>query len=319
MEDGVVLRDCDVGHRVVVRRRLSGRTMTDLVGTLVAADHAGFVIRAEDGTEHTVPTADVVAGKRIPPRPARYSEIHALERVADRCWPAPEHERLGDWYLRAAQGWTNRANSALPLGSAGVPMSEALEATRAWYARRGLTPRITVPLPLRRDVARALTDWYAQPRVLVQAAALDFAAPSPDVVLREEPTEQFLGLVAARKQSLPEAAMRVLMGAPLVRFAHWYAGDGALTGIARGAVVEGWLHLSVVEVVEAARRTGVARELSRALADWGRSLGATRAVLQVEEHNAAAVALYAGLGFTTHHTYITYADQDASSGPGYRR
>ena len=303
-----MLEECDVGHRVVVRRRLAGRAMTDLLGTLTAIDGDRVVIRTEDGTEQAVPAVDVVAGKRIPPRRPRYSEIDALERVADRCWPAPDHERLGGWYLRAAQGWTNRANSALPLGNSGLPMSEAVEATRAWYARRGLTPRITVPLPLRRDVADALPDWYAQPRVLVQTAALDIGDPTSEVVLRQEPTPEFLGLVAARKQSLPEAALRVLTGPPQVRFAHRYAPDGGLVGIARGAVVEDWLHLSVVEVVEAGRRAGVARDVSRALAGWARSLGATRAVLQVEEHNAAAVALYAGLGFTTHHTYITYAD-----------
>jgi ribosomal protein S18 acetylase RimI-like enzyme len=269
---------------------------------------------------HSVAAADVVAGKRVPPRPARYSEIDALERTADRCWPAPVHERLGDWYLRAAQGWTNRANSALPLGNAGLPMPEALQATRAWYAGHGLTPRITVPLPLRRDVAGALTTagWYAQPRVLVQTAQLDAIGPAEsEVVLRERPSDQFLSLVAARKQSLPPAAMQVLMGTPEVRFAHRYGPDGALVGIARGAVAEGFLHLSVVEVVESARRAGVAGDVSRALGEWGRSAGAVRAVLQVEERNSGAVALYGGLGFTTHHTYITFAyvqDQRLSTG-----
>ena len=180
MEMRAVLQECDVGHRVVVRRRVGGRAMTDLLGVLVALDADRVVVRAEDGAVHTVPAADVVAGKRVPPRPARYSEIDALERTADRCWPAPVHERLGDWYLRAAQGWTNRANSALPLGDAGRPMAEALEATQAWYARQGLTPRITVPLPLRRDVADALAaaGWYAQPRVLVQTAPLDPMEPA---------------------------------------------------------------------------------------------------------------------------------------------
>src|SRR5262245_21765327 len=179
MEMCAVLQECDVGHRVVVRRRVGGRAMTDLLGTLVAIDDDRVVVRGEDGSVHTVAAADVVAGKRVPPRPARYSEIDALERTADRCWPSPVHERLGDWYLRAAQGWTNRANSALPLGNPGLPMAAALEATQAWYARRGLTPRITVPLPLRRDVADALAaaGWYAQPRVLVQTAPLDPIGP----------------------------------------------------------------------------------------------------------------------------------------------
>jgi ribosomal protein S18 acetylase RimI-like enzyme len=321
MEMRAVLQECDVGHRVVVRRRVGERAMTDLLGVLVAIDGDRVVVRAQDGEVHSLAATDVVAGKRVPPRPARYSEIDALERTADRCWPAPVHERLGDWFLRAAQGWTNRANSALPLGSAGLAMDEALRATRAWYAGHGLTPRITVPLPLRRDVADALAaaGWYAQPRVLVQTALLDTIGPArSEVVLRERPSDEFLSLVAARKQSLPPAAMQVLMGTPEVRFAHRYSGeDGALVGIARGAVADGTLHRSVVEVVETARRGGIAGDVSRALAEWGRSAGAMRAVLQVEERNTGAVALYGGLGFTTHHTYITFAHvQDQKVGPG---
>jgi len=41
------------------------------------------------------------------------------------------------------------------------------------------------------------------------------------------------------------------------------------------------------------------------MAQWATQRGATRAYLQVEERNTAAVALYAKMGFSTHHTYLT--------------
>jgi ribosomal protein S18 acetylase RimI-like enzyme len=66
------------------------------------------------------------------------------------------------------------------------------------------------------------------------------------------------------------------------------------------------MHLGLVEVVESARRQGLARAVTQALASWASSSGATRALLQVEEHNTPAVRLYAAMGFHTHHTYITY-------------
>ena len=59
------------------------------------------------------------------PRP---SDIEDLERAAALHWQAPEPERLGDWLLRAAEGFTGRANSALPLGDPGVPLPEAVAA-----------------------------------------------------------------------------------------------------------------------------------------------------------------------------------------------
>ena len=41
------------------------------------------------------------------------------------------------------------------------------------------------------------------------------------------------------------------------------------------------------------------------LAQWAGQRGSTRAYLQVEERNTAAVGLYTRMGFSTHHTYLT--------------
>jgi GNAT superfamily N-acetyltransferase len=372
-----LLERCDVGHRVVVRRRLDGvqpgqPSLTDLLGELLVLEPDRLVVRADDGTEREVPLAAVVAAKRIPPRPAKYSEMSALELVADACWPAPVRERLGEWFLRAAEGFTNRANSALPIGEPDRPLDAAIDACARWYDERGLPPKITVALPVRRDVAAALVErgWFAQPDVLVQTAPLlatatwmpsthplgggtatqpDAATDAPTVSLLTEPSPEFLEIVAARKEEqsreapipnsasarttsptstpssastpaspnehrgtprwpdgLPESALHVLTAVPAVRFAEVRLADGSLAAIARAAVVREWMHLGLVEVAPPARRRGLARQISAALAAWGQAEGARQAVLQVEEKNTAAVALYASMGFRTHHRYITY-------------
>jgi ribosomal protein S18 acetylase RimI-like enzyme len=64
-----------------------------------------------------------------------------------------------------------------------------------------------------------------------------------------------------------------------------------------------WSGLSLVEVMPQARRQGLAKQITRALAGWAAGAGAMRAYLQVEQHNEAAVRLYGTLGFTTHHSY----------------
>ena len=47
-----------------------------------------------------------------------------LERMAAAHWRGTEEEWLGEWLLRAADGFTGRANSALPLGDPGRPLDD---------------------------------------------------------------------------------------------------------------------------------------------------------------------------------------------------
>ena len=76
--------------------------------------------------------------------------ITELEAVAALGWRAPEEARLGQWLLRAAEGFTGRANSALAAGDPGSSLADAVAKVGAWYAARGLPAMIAVPYPLGR-------------------------------------------------------------------------------------------------------------------------------------------------------------------------
>ncbi|ROT32194.1 GNAT family N-acetyltransferase [Micromonospora sp. HM5-17] len=329
----------DVGQRVVVRRIIGDAAdrprYTDALGELVELTETHLTLVTRDGPLR-VPLAEVHRAKRVPParRPGAAAVVE-LERAADEAWPAPVRGRLGDWLLRAAEGWTGRANSALPVGDPDRPLPEAIDAIRRWYAEQGQPALVNVPLPLATPVGVALDDqgWGRRPPVLVQTAPLATilaATPErpdlPAVELATTPSAGWLALVAKRKgrqasergeeadgSALPAAAYHVLTAVDQVRFAHVYAepappdGGRELLAIARGTVTgQGrWLGLTLLEVVPAARRRGLARHVVRALALWAAQQGATDAFLQVEEHNEAAVTLYRRLGFTTHHTYQT--------------
>ncbi|SCE94032.1 Acetyltransferase (GNAT) family protein [Micromonospora coriariae] len=349
-----MLRQQDVGHRIVVRRIVGireGRPLfSDALGELVELSETHLTLATAQG-QLRVPVAQVHRAKRVPPtRRPTAAAVVALERAADEAWPAPTRGRLGDWLLRAADGWTGRANSALPIGDPDRPLPAAVDAVERWYAEHCQTALINTPLPLAAPVGAELDTrgWGSRPPTLVQTARLPLSARSDagrtpgsrsstgsaasagsadeqpgaageaaldhaDVVieLAEAPSEAWLAIAAGRKGGLPDAARHVLTAVDQVRFAHAYA-DDTLVAIGRGTVTgQGrWLGLSLIEVLPAARRQGLARRVIDALAGWGGGAGATHAFLQVEQHNTAAVALYQRLGFTTHHTYLTRVAPD---------
>ena len=68
----------DVGHRVVVRRRLPGETgptggqaYSDVLGVVEYCDAATVGVRRADGHLVEVAITDVARAKRIPPPPVR--------------------------------------------------------------------------------------------------------------------------------------------------------------------------------------------------------------------------------------------------------
>ncbi|SCL41481.1 GNAT family N-acetyltransferase [Micromonospora aurantiaca (nom. illeg.)] len=330
-----MLRQQDVGHRIVVRRIVGireGRTLfSDALGELVELSETHITLSTDAGPLR-VPVAEVHRAKRVPPaRRPTAAAVVALELAADEAWPAPVRGRLGDWRLRWADGWTGRANSALPVGDPDRPLPAALDAVQRWYAERGGSALVNTPLPLAAPVGAELDarGWTSRPPVLVQTVPLrtltvppavplptstplptdapaDAPADMPPVTLTDAPADDWLAIAAGRKGGLPDAARQVLTGTPRVRFAELRE-DGRLLAVGRGTVTGAgrWLGVSLLETVPEARRRGLAATVVRALAGWGAAEGATHAFLQVEQSNSGAVALYRGLGFTTHHTYLT--------------
>jgi len=76
--------------------------------------------------------------------------IAALEAAAAGGWRGTEEEAFGGWLLRAAGGFTGRANSALAIGDPGLPLAAAVDKVCAWYQARGLPPAIAISYPLGR-------------------------------------------------------------------------------------------------------------------------------------------------------------------------
>jgi ribosomal protein S18 acetylase RimI-like enzyme len=237
-----------------------------------------------------------------------------LERAAAVGWRAPEETSLGDWLLRAAAGFTGRANSALAIGDPGVPHAAAIEHVRGWYDERGLPAMVAVPFPVGRPqaspvdryldergwpVARGAIVMTADPATV--AATADVADVA-DVAVDPEPDEGWLALYRYRGVKPPPISRQLLMSAPWQAFASIREND-VTVAIGRVAVAGDWAGLTAVEVDPAHRRRGLGVAITAALVTAATRRGVTGIYLQVDDGNGAARALYRQAGFTDHHGY----------------
>jgi N-acetylglutamate synthase len=247
--------------------------------------------------------------------------IADLEHAAAASWRAGDEERLGDWLLRAAEGFTGRANSALAAGDPGLPLAAAISAVRSWYAERGLPAMIAVPYPLGQPSAspldRALADlgWTVRAEAAtvmtapIPTAAVQIRPASPATVagpvtvqLDADPDAAWLARYHYRGQPLPPVAVRLLTSAPWQAFAAVRT-DGETVAIGRVAVAGDWAGLTAIEVDPRFRRQGLGAAVTSALAGAAAERRAAGMYLQVTDDNAGARALYRSLGFADHHGY----------------
>ncbi|WP_328438682.1 GNAT family N-acetyltransferase [Streptomyces sp. NBC_00457] len=313
----------DVGKRVSVRCLTTpGSThekFTDTVGVLTSWDTGELVITRRDGQSVRIPESSLVAGKVVPSAPARRrgpaASYEELARVAARAWRPVESERLGEWELRAASGFTRRANSVLPLGDPGLPLDEALTVVRRWYGDRGLPAYIQTATGAEgtQELLCAELERRGWVREVTAEMWIGGLAPVADratgagVVLSRAADAQWLGRY--QRKGVSEVALKVLGSGPSVWFATVPGAGGAAPAAIGRLVVDGrWAGFAAVEVDPERRREGLATEVMAALARQALDEGASAAWLQVEADNEGARALYGGMGFGAHHSYHHYRE-----------
>ncbi|MFJ3666210.1 GNAT family N-acetyltransferase [Streptomyces sp. NPDC090106] len=320
----------DVGKRVSVRRLGDDpgvvEKFTDTVGVLTSWDNGVLLITRRDGQTIRIAESSLVAGKVVPAAPARRrgpaATYEELSRVSARAWRPVESERLGGWELRAASGFTRRANSVLPLGDPGLPLDDALDAVRKWYGGRGLPAYVQTATGAAgtQEVLCAELErrgWVREVSAELWTGAL---APLADraegagVVLSREADEAWLGRY--QRKGVGEVALKVLASGPSVWFAT-VPGEDSPAAIGRCVVDGRWAGFAAVEVDPGQRRRGLATTVMAALARRALDEGASAAWLQVETDNAGARAMYDRLGFAAHHAYHHYRQPAVSGGDRY--
>ncbi|WP_457208572.1 GNAT family N-acetyltransferase [Nocardioides sp. P5_C9_2] len=296
-----------VGQRVVVRHVVRGETgptggpaLNDVLGVCRSWSTGpdGVVVIDADRGPVSVPVADIVSGKPVPPRPSvRHRDSpREVELHTHVLWPDLVAEPLGEWVLRCAPAYDGRlrrrANSALAMGDPGLPLADASAAVQAWHRERDREPMVMAVAGSGEESGlldlgwRDLGSGSAHCQVAGVAKALR-ACNAPSRELHAPPEGGGDGLT----ERYSEEGDRLVVD----------RADGTATG--RATLDDDWVVLDAIAVDAGHRRRGLGTHVVAELLDWAASQGARTAVLQVEADNPGAVRLYEGLGFVTHHTY----------------
>jgi GNAT superfamily N-acetyltransferase len=234
-----------------------------------------------------------------------------IEEACLKAWPALDTAVDGKWVMRAAGGFTKRANSVQSLDTADDGDAAArLERAVRWYCDRRLPPifRVT-PLAGPGVLAELDKGWVPQDESLVLAMDLGPLSFTADENVALLPPTSPDWLAAQRKlQGYDEGTVLLLkrvverIKAP-ARGLLIYGDDVQPVASALMVVVNGLIFTGNVVTSENARRKGYGRKLMNSGFAWARRAGARRAAIQVMADNAPAIALYKGLGYQDHYAY----------------
>jgi ribosomal protein S18 acetylase RimI-like enzyme len=287
---------------VTIRRQSPGG-LRDSVGILRGWDGApAGTLRVEtrDGSVVEIKATDVFAARVVPPE---VSSLR-LQEIAEAAWPTADHEQLGDWTLRSSGGAARRTNSVRVSGVPSGDLANAFDYVREWYARRQQRALVQSPVPGAFDALLLADGWepdsesHFMIRTLPKEIGPEIVAPV-DVEIGATPSNDWLTIAAPdMARGLAEPMSR----AASQRFITVYEDDIAVA-VGRLALHDSWGIVTSVRTTSAVRRSGHATTVMRAIDDVAHDLGIKALMLQVLIDNEAAIGLYQGLGYTTHHRY----------------
>lgn len=256
----------------------------------------------------------------MPPVPVDLARCARLERQLLAVMAPEEAWTLPGWHCGATEGGSvGRVNSAAATAEVDGAARAGVTEVAASYAARGHRPRLRLtPLAGRGVAEQALAlGWVAGTETLVMAARLPAAAPGTSLV-RSSATLSWAERASASWRQVHVAGHDATEADERLRLALNARGqtayfearvdpDAGAVAIGLGVVGDGLLGVYDVLTVAEHRRGGHARRLLQAMLAWGAQAGAEEAYLQVAAGNAAAVSLYAGLGFEVVYSYRYFA------------
>ena len=302
-----------IGARVTIRLREASGGFRDIVGILQrSADGVNQLINSK-GQTLSFSEDEIAIWREIKPLPDRAGtgapfsiRIQELELLSDLTWPADQITEMGKWRLRISDGFTMRANSALPTGTApygepGQAIDKAIDEVVKIYLEKKLTPTFTLPLPVYEELDKYLEELGWKVKVGAEYLVneipdnLDLEIANFQIDIAKEPTIEWLEVQSDHKLE------QIMRNYP-ARYAQ-IKFETKTIAVGRIATLGKWSLATRVYVNPEFRGNGVGTLLMRALMAAAKEDGATKVGLQVDIENGAGLALYKSMGFRFHHSY----------------
>lgn len=228
-----------------------------------------------------------------------------VEAACAAAWPAGQTVQCQGFELRQTDGTpSRRINSVNPTAAYGLIDQHLLNTADELYKQNNQSTIFRVP-DMVPELERFLDGQNFAPP---EARTKTLLAPNmfgfewqQDVQLTTHADDRWLQFASDRAHFQPDHRIKfrqalLNIGFPIL-FAH-IEEDQEIAAIAYAVVVEDVAIIESVETAPKFRRQGRAAMLLSSLLAKCRSLGATKAALQVVAENTAARALYEKLGFT---------------------
>lgn len=238
------------------------------------------------------------------------NDIAAIERATLAAVPPEALEELPGWLLPMDPGPVGRAASAVPLSHA-APRPDVRPRVEARYAARGLPavfrlPRVPAFEGLKKELAaggyRSVSPTLVQVGVVEELLRAFGNARTVELAREATPAWRDAFLAQFTDAGAARARLDVLARSTQSRFAL-ADDDGEPVAVGIGCIHGGWLGVHAMNTRAPHRGRGHAASILVALARAAQAGGVRRVVLQVEEDNARAIALYARAGLRTAWAY----------------
>jgi ribosomal protein S18 acetylase RimI-like enzyme len=217
------------------------------------------------------------------------------------------------WLLRLSPGKAKRGRSVNAHFGSTLPLDDKIARCEKIYAACELPAlfRIT-PFSQPRELAAALErrGYIAFDPTLVQAVDLRRMPTSgeqrTDFSVMTASVAQFVEAIGDIRESSRrqrDAHRERLQATPLAMHALVIEHEGRFIACGQAAIDDDIAGIYDMATDEQFRGQGLARTIVGALLDWAQQHGATKAFLQVNADNEAALAVYRRYGFQTVYTY----------------